>query len=82
MKPTYYGTEVRIEIRGLGLDGTRVVQRFDPEANAWIDDATFYEASDSCSTDSKRYALGLQSTLRKTDGPLGLSAWPGLAKRG
>lgn len=59
MKPTYYGTAVRIEIRGMGLDGTRVVQRFDPETNTWIDDATFYEATDSCSTESKRHALSL-----------------------
>lgn len=59
MKPTYYGTEVRIEIRGMGLDGTRVVQRFDPETTTWIDDAVFYEASDSCSAESKRYAMSL-----------------------
>lgn len=61
MQPTYYSTDVRIEMRGTGLDGTRAVQKFDSETNTWADAAVFYEASDSCSTASKRYALSLVS---------------------
>jgi hypothetical protein len=63
MKPTYYGAVVRIERRGAGLDGLRVVQRLTPVSNEWIDLRTFPESSDYCSRDSVAYALALQKQI-------------------
>lgn len=63
MKPSYYGALVRIEYRGLGLDGYLQVQRSNPLTNGWIDDRKFYQSASYCYTEAKQYASDLASKL-------------------
>ena len=63
---TYYGALVRIQSRGLGLDGAQVVQQVNPLTGGWSDDRSFSESSDYCYSESKAWARDLAAKLWAT----------------
>lgn len=63
MKPTYFGAHVRIDKRGFGLDGQRVVQRENLVGGGWIDVRAFHESDDYCYTDSRFFASNLAAKI-------------------
>lgn len=63
---TYYGALVRIQSRGLGLDGAQVVQQVNPLTGGWSDDRSFSESSDYCYSESKAWATSLAAKLWAT----------------
>jgi hypothetical protein len=65
-RTTYYGANVRIERRGMGLDGSLVVQRANHVGGGWIDDRTFYESASYCYTEAKSYAGALAAKIWAT----------------
>jgi hypothetical protein len=64
-RKTYFGSLVRIDYRGSGVDKTLVVQRFNPLADSWLDVKSFDESFDFAYTDSRLYASALAYELRR-----------------
>ena len=62
-RTTYYGALVRIQSRGLGLDGCLAVQRANDLTGGWIDDQTFDQSSDYCYSEAKSHASALAARL-------------------
>lgn len=65
IRATYYGANVRIVPFGAGLDGGLKVQRYNPLANDWMDDRTFYESDDYCHTHAREHASDLAASLNR-----------------
>lgn len=60
---TYYGALVRIQSRGLGMDGAQVVQQVNPLTGGWSDSRVFHESDDYCYSNSKEWARDLAAKL-------------------
>lgn len=63
IRRTYYGANVRIEHRGMGLDGCLVVQQANPLTDGWIDYQSFYQSSDYCYSEARECASNLAAKL-------------------
>lgn len=63
IRRTYYGSLVRIEHRGAGLEGSLVVQQANPLTDGWNDHRAFYESSDYCYSEAKECASSLAAKL-------------------
>lgn len=64
---TYYGALVRIQSRGMGMDGSQVVQRVNDLTDGWIDDRIFHESDDYCYSNSKDWARALAANLWRAE---------------
>lgn len=65
MKPTYFGSLVRIVHRGPGPDYDLTVQRYSDVSGDWHDVRTFDHTFDFAWSDSRLFAAELAHAMRK-----------------